>query len=144
MRIIPFLTAVVLLGGAWAVTTSEAAAQECTVKCQCLSSGCGCQSSGGNGSGCDASGDGCFVQKCDEVITSSDGFVTPDGLLRLLPAMTSGQSRLASGLDRDGEWETSSHGQALARDCSGIVVQRYFSRSYATTLRESSRVLSTE
>lgn len=42
-------------------------AQECTVRCECYSSGCGCLTQGGNGCKCNTGGGGCFVCACGQL-----------------------------------------------------------------------------
>lgn len=147
------LVAVFAIGSS--VGASRAIAQECTVKCQCFSSGCGCQSSGGNGCKCDASGGGCFVTQCGSEacnITEESAPViafAPDGTpVRANPTQVAMAGRSGSfglgvalgdiqspGVFRG--WERIAPGHAVQRNCQGLVLRRAFGSMQIAAVRAS-------
>lgn len=127
---------------------ADAVAQtRCTTECECVSDGCGCRSSGGNGSGCSASGDGCFVKKCGTELQSvgmaADGSFVD--LRDVMPAVfASDQNDGRRDVNRQptaADWQFVSKGHAVARDCSGIIIARFYDASTATGIRRASKNL---
>ncbi len=139
------LAGVVAIGVGATVAPSEAAAQ-CTMRCECDENACGCSRNDGNGSACYASGDGCYVYRCQPKMAAS--------LDRAIFARDGKALAPIAGIDADGRagavpttgvsWEVLPSGIAVARNCAGIVVQRYVSKARATALREKTRVLATQ
>ena len=129
-----------------ALTPSQAAAQDCTVKCGCISGGCGGQASGGNGSSCDASGNGCFVTECETEETEQLLVFAPDGsLLRFgTPDYTESATGTTTIVTGAGSWEALTPGRAVARDCHGLIVASYMDRRTAAKLRSRSAVITSD
>lgn len=114
-------------------------AQECTVRCECYSSGCGCLTQGGNGCKCNTGGGGCFVCACgqlccdptdDETSETAVVGIAADGspVSREVPRRQLGAQREVAGTPGSSVgWEWMNAGYAVRRDCSGIVIKRAFS-----------------
>lgn len=132
---------------------AETAAQ-CTIKCGCISGGCGCQGKGGNGSACSASGNGCFVSECEAFASLDRAIFAPDGSIvtrRVNAGSTSVDASLAPRAEGDEQppepwvsWKTLPSGVAVAKNCAGLVVQRYVQTVRALALRDDTRVLATQ
>lgn len=152
-----FMTRLLLAGvvtiGVGAIAAPTEAAAQCTVKCGCISGGCGCQGKGGNGSSCSASGNGCFVSECEALVSLDRTIFAPDGSIVTRRVNTSSASvDGASALRAEGDepqepwvsWETLPSGIAVAKNCAGLVVQRYVQTVRALALRDDTRVLATQ
>ncbi len=137
MRSLPGVGCAVFMALAVGLPGSLAAQTEvdgCTMKCGCISDGCGCQNEGGNGSACTASGNGCFVDKCgaEELLL----VFAPDGSLLRVRATDAEQSAGNPAITLAvGAWEAAGKGQAVARDCRGVVVARYVDKQSAVAVR---------
>lgn len=142
MRSTELLAALLVALLSFAAAPRSLSAQDCTVKCSCLTDGCGCHSTGGNGQECQANGSSCAVTKCGEVIRPV-GFA-PDGRVLVqdtpLPqlAVFLALRRPGVRLLETGEWETAGPGHAVARGCLGIVLAEWFARETAADLRAAS------
>ena len=145
MRVINLLLAGGIAMGALVLTAEGASAQadDCTVKCGCLSSGCGCSSDGGNGSECSASGNGCFVTQCETY--DAEVFAAPDGSLLRRATVIDERGNLFVRVSRlAGAWEAVSPEVAVARDCGGVVVERFMTAQAAAAYRDRTRILAAE
>ena len=139
------LAGVVAIGIGATVAPSQVAAQ-CTLKCECDEKGCGCKRKDGNGSSCSTDGYTCEVSVCQPTIAASLG--------RAIFARDGKALAPIAGIDADGRagavsttgvsWEVLPSGIAVARNCAGVVVQRYVSKARATALREKTRILATQ
>lgn len=133
-----------LFVGPLPVVAQPPAEAECTAKCGCISGeGCGCQSTGGNGSTCDASGDGCFVHRCDAHTSSASAFLAPDGSVLFHGATQADEDGMIETF-QSGLWEILPSGISVAKNCSGVIVDRFVTRGRAAALRAESLVLSTQ
>ena len=146
------LAGVVTIGVGATVAPTETAAQ-CTIKCGCIPGGCGCQGKGGNGSACSASGNGCFTTECEALASLDRTFFAPDGSIltrRVNAGSASVDAIVAQQAERDKppqlwtSWETLPSGIAVARNCAGLVVQRYVQTVKAQALRDDTRVRATQ
>lgn len=136
-----FAFAVTMLApvAAIALTPSSATAQ-CKWGCACQGASCGCNSRG-NVADCVASGTGCVVGTCG----AEDHGVTfaADGSVVRLTSEARGDSAREADAAPGGtaRWEFVSAGHSVARDCSGVIVARYFDSATAAALRERDFVI---
>jgi len=144
MGITPKAIAVVgILGLFWAASPRAAASQGpatvtqaqgeegCTAKCECSGTSCTCYATGGAGASASCPGNGtCTVQNCQPQFVRT---TQPDGSASPLVAGVRTGTRY--------QWETTSTGVAVARDCAQVVVARYVDAAAAASLRRSTREL---
>lgn len=122
-----------------ASTATPAVAQStCVWGCHCEGSGCACNSNGSGGS-CDTGGSGCAVMKCVPVHVMR---LAPDGSPVRLAALESVPPRATSEGPLRVRWEYVARGRSAARDCSGVVVARYFDPRLAATVRRRQQTIS--
>ncbi|MBW3656617.1 MAG: hypothetical protein KY444_10980 [Gemmatimonadetes bacterium] len=146
-KLICSLAAAVALTVASAALTPGTAEAQCTYGCACEKGACGCNSNG-NGDRCDAGGTGCVVSKCG---TEEELAFAPDGsVIRLASAAVdedparqpAGNEPAPTGaMSGSTRWEYVSDGHSVARNCSGVVVARYYDARTAAAIRRKDSTL---
>lgn len=115
----------------------------CTMKCKCSQEGCGCEMEGGTGSSCEATGTDCNTQPCNPNLYFASAFVAPDGSV-LSHAYTRIYDEALFVKAQSRSWEVLPNGISVAKNCAGVIVDRFVDRHRASMLRVQSRVLSAQ
>lgn len=146
------IASLALVGIALVVSPISAKAQgdssgSCSWQCTCTGNSCGC-SNNGTGKNCTIGGSGCVVTMCDQDQVSLL-VIAPDGSLVPLPARYAAEHGPAGTVKDEnvaqpsmGRWEFLAAGRSVARNCSGLVTNRYYDGAVAADIRKRDRNIS--